>query len=458
MWARIGLLPEALTALSKLGHVKPTAIQQLAVPRLLEGKSAAFAASTAAGRRSPFCCRSCSDYGRASWRHRRRGARRAEGPGALVLAPTRELVRQVYLEAKAISHHLRLRVRELSGGTRLSAQRAKLASGVDLLVATPSRLRLLLRRQKLSLRGVRCVVVDEADDVLLRGFADDLDHVLRACPQAAGGATVQMVFVSATLAGEARHRIRSRWPEAEVLLTECAHRPPGALRHRMELVRGDKLEALLRLLAGADDTRTIVFCRGVQSARAVALALEADGFRVSSSHGSMPERMRRRYLADFVADDTPRKPILVSTDLAARGLNLPGVEHIVNFDFPASAALYLHRAGRAGRMGAPGRVTSLLKRSEVPLGEAVQAAIGRRAELPPFAPRQRRALVPPKARHSRRQRRRRRRASPAPLAGAWLSHGRRRGARTRAVRRGSSVKPGSRCSSGAGGGNGGSEA
>ena len=384
MWARTGLLPEALTALSKLGHVKPTAIQQLAVPRLLEGKSAAFAASTGSGKTLAFLLPVMQRLRAGELAAPpSRGARRAEGPGALVLAPTRELVRQVYLEAKAISHHLRLRVRELSGGTRLSAQRAKLASGVDLLVATPSRLRLLLRRQKLSLRGVRCVVVDEADDVLLRGFADDLDHVLRACPQAAGGATVQMVFVSATLAGEARHRIRSRWPEAEVLLTECAHRPPGALRHRMELVRGDKLEALLRLLAGADDTRTIVFCRGVQSARAVALALEADGFRVSSSHGSMPERMRRRYLADFVADDTPRKPILVSTDLAARGLNLPGVEHIVNFDFPASAALYLHRAGRAGRMGAPGRVTSLLKRSEVPLGEAVQAAIGRRAELPP---------------------------------------------------------------------------
>ena len=242
-----------------------------------------------------------------------------------------------------------------------------------------------------------------------------------------------------------------------MLLTECAHRPPGALRHRMELVRGDKLEALLRLLAGADDTRTIVFCRGVQSARAVALALEADGFRVSSSHGSMPERMRRRYLADFVADDTPRKPILVSTDLAARGLNLPGVEHIVNFDFPASAALYLHRAGRAGRMGAPGRVTSLLKRSEVPLGEAVQAAIGRRAELPPVraapkagagateGPALPAATTTPSARE----------LSAAGARGSRTGDG---AARERAPSGVGSVKPGSRCSSGAGGGNGGSEA
>ena len=316
--------------LAKLGHVKPTAIQQLAVPRLLEGKSAAFAASTGSGKTLAFLLPVMQRLRAGELAAPpSRGARRAEGPGALVLAPTRELVRQVYLEAKAISHHLRLRVRELSGGTRLSAQRAKLASGVDLLVATPSRLRLLLRQQKLSLRGVRCVVVDEADDVLLR-LADDLDHVLRTC-RSRRRRHGTSVFVSATLAvSPSPHPVALAGGGA----ARSAHHDPGALRHRMEPFAATSSRRsgcspapttpAHRLLPRRQ--RHAVRSRSSRLPRRLRTAVCLSGC------GGVPCRFRRRRHA-AQAD-------LVSTDLAARGLNLPGVEHIANFDFPASAALY----------------------------------------------------------------------------------------------------------------------
>ena len=521
-WAALRLSPEACTAAGALGLHSPSAVQSLAIPAVLRGRSVAFAGATGSGKTMAFLLPVLEQLraheianpavlGPAE-RHR---------PRALVLAPTRDLAVQIGLVAKQLSHKLRVRVQTLAGGQLLGRQRDKLERGADLLVATPERLLKLVRQGELSLRRVRHVVVDEADEMLERGFRGALDEVLKRCPaprpQAARWLPMaaaeeeasavddgddayayddddddddevvvfpQMVFASATLPAAVRHDIARGWPHAAQLLSACAHRSPRNLRHEMVHVAGgvDKLEELLRLVAAESDgggvagdtddgtgtgaamttmtaaagrgdggadapRRTMVFCRGVQSCRAVQHALTQAGHVALGCHSQMPEATRRAALAAFMgtaatATPPPRHPrresggsgggggggggmaavlgepgggavaggasaststtaaaaatndaFLVCTDVAARGLDMPAVSRVLNFDFPASLGLYIHRAGRTARMGAPGVVTTLVTPRARSLADAIEAAVADGGTL--------HAVQPAAARHGR---------------------------------------------------------
>jgi superfamily II DNA/RNA helicase len=374
---RAGLMPELAGAVRKLGFSNPSDVQALALPPLLSGKSVAMASSTGSGKTLAFLLPVMQQLREQELARPKLTQRAPIGrPRAVVLAPTRDLVAQIGAVAKAVSHDFRLRVRTVEGGTRLGTSKLQLTlGGVDLVVGTPSRLLLMQSLGHLSLGGVRHIVVDEADDMLLRGFDEDLRGVLGRCPAdaAAEPPTPQMVFVSATLGGDVVHQIRRRWPSTQLLVSRCAHKSPPTLRHELRAVHGDKMDelrALLRESAGSAAARTLVFCRGVQSARAAQHALHEAGLPVAGCHGSMPEATRRADLAAFVADP-PQKPTLVCTDVTARGIDFPHVERVVNFDFPATSSLYLHRGGRAARMGAPGRVLSLVQTNERRFAESL---------------------------------------------------------------------------------------
>ena len=361
-WTTLRASVEACVAVQSLGLSQPTAVQALAIPRLLQGRSVAFAGATGTGKTMGFLLPVVEQL-RAH--ERDHPAARSKGnPRALVLAPTRALAVQIGRVAKELSHHLRFRVTTVAGGELISKQHAKLLSGTDMIVATPERLLKVLdlsrsagRSRKLTLRSVRHVVVDEADEMLLRGPASlPLHQLLRACPPPApkrGGPSDAMVpqlaFASATLSAEVRHAIAKSWPHTEVLLSDCAHRAPSRLQHEMRHVVGDKMLELMSVLEkpslDAPVRRTLVFCRGVQSVRAVQHAMQEAGFSVWGCHSQMPEATRREALACF-AKENQRGPIhLVCSDTLARGLDFPLVDHVLNFDFPATLGLYIHRAG-----------------------------------------------------------------------------------------------------------------
>jgi len=385
---------ELVDAVAAQGLAAPSPIQQLAIPRLLAGASVAMASSTGSGKTLAYLVPMMQ---RLKEQEDARPEHKAElRPRALVLAPTRDLVEQIAAQAKALSHVCRVRVRALAAGGRLRDQRKSLRTGADLIVATPGRLLTLHKLGDVSLRSVESVTVDEADDVLLRGFDEELDAILRRCSpprrragdegeaDEAGGAggragRVQVALASATLSAEARHAIGKGFPRAELLFTPCAHRAPPSLTHRLLHVEGDKMEVLAqRVKQLGADTPALIFCRGIQSARAVGKSLSDAGLSVAGCHGGMPPDARAEARAAF---SDGRQSVLVATDLAARGLHFPRVKLVINFDFPASSALYLHRAGRTARFGATGEVVSLITPRQRRHAEALQAALSKKAQI-----------------------------------------------------------------------------
>lgn len=379
---QLGLEPELAKALHALGVHSPSPPQTIAIPPALEGRSLALAAATGSGKTLAYLLPTMQRLRLEELASPELSHSRVCSPRALILAPTKDLAAQIGAAAKAISHSYRLRVRTVEGSALIKKDRRSLEGGADLLVATPARLLRLHKLKQIRLRDVSTVVVDEADDMLTRGFVEQLDEVLRLCPPRAsakkgggggGGASLlspQLIFVSATLGADVRHLIRKKYDGIDELLTACAHRSPASLQHELVLCKRDRLHVLHDVIDCHAATRTLVFCRGVQSARAVQHSLSEGGYRVGGVHGEVPDATRRDHLASFMAEP-PEVPILVCSDFAARGLDLPGVERVVNFDFPATSALYLHRSGRAARMGEPGIVVSLITKSQKDWAERV---------------------------------------------------------------------------------------
>jgi len=307
-------------------------------------------------------------------------------------------------------------------------------------MGTPESLLRAVSARKMSLRKVVSVTVDEADDVLLRGFYEPLVEVLRLCAPrstfaslaeakddenkvarstpskgsmhllhpstndavlAAALRSTQVVFASATLAAEARHRIRSLCPDVELIVTSDLHKAPSTLKHSLLHVEGDKLMALLDLLKSERDEsrrrgekpeQMLIFCRGVQSCRAVHHTLSNALLNAGGYHSMMPSQLRRDSLQAFL---NGTYTYLVATDIAARGLHMPKLKHIVNFDFPATSSLYLHRCGRTARMGSSGKVTSLVMKRESYMANALEKALSAQGQLHAVRPRDAAALKKP---------------------------------------------------------------
>ena len=407
-WESVGLVDDLSAALRSSGFKDPSLPQQLVIPAMLEGRSVAFTSQTGSGKTLAFLLPIMQQLKQQELEQPVLKQTSWARPRALVLAPTRDLVTQIGKAAKVIAHQYRLRVRVLSGSIPTKNNKNTLEqAGADLIVATPERLRLLYDRKVVSLRQVRHVIVDECDDMLMRGFDEDVQYLLSKCPPRDGEPPMpQVAFVSATLGADVQHVLRQNWPDVDMLVSSCAHRPPEKLVHELQPVKGEKLDELRRILLqlankadgksegdeGSDGSaesvarvsttlgRTLIFCRGVQSARAVQHSLVEAGFPAGGCHGSMPEGTRQADLGAFVATP-PVRPLLVCTDVAARGIDFPGVERVINYDFPATSALYLHRAGRTARMGKSGYVLSLVQDGQRRFARSIRDAVERKMEL-----------------------------------------------------------------------------
>ena len=329
-------------ALADRGIVEPFRIQSLVLPDALEGRDVLAKSPTGSGKTIAFGIPLVE-----------RTPQEGKGPGALVLVPTRELALQVAEEVGACAVAKGLRVGIAYGGVPVG-QQAKALRGAQIVVATPGRLQDLVERRLVSLDGVRILVLDEADRMLDMGFRPQVERIVRRLPHAR-----QTMLFSATLDGEVGELARAYTRDPSRF--ESARMPDtvedGVTRHEFVAVTADdKIDRLVELL-DVEDGLSLVFVRTKRGADRLAQKLSRRGLGVVTMHGDMSQPQRERALERFRSG---RATTLVATDVAARGLDLDGIGHVINFDPPQDHTDYVHRVGRTGRAGRDGRGSTLV--------------------------------------------------------------------------------------------------
>ena len=372
-FASLGLAPELLAALTKLGYEEPTPIQREAIPPLLEGRDLLGQAATGTGKTAAFALPLLQRIA-----GKPRAAARAAG---LVLVPTRELAMQV---AEAIHRYGAGRgaaVLPIYGGQAYEQQLRGLRRGVDVVVATPGRALDHVRRGTLSLEAVSFLVLDEADEMLDMGFAEDIEALLAGVP-----AERQTALFSATIPAriEAIARKHLRDP-ATIRIAgpskkgAAATTTPGGVRQVAYVVaRAHKPAALGRVLDVEAPTSAIVFCRTRVEVDELSGTLAARGYRAEALHGGLSQAQRDRVLGKLRGEQAD---LVVATDVAARGLDIKHLSHVINYDLPASPDDYVHRIGRTGRAGRPGVAITLVEPREHRLIGAIEQATRQRIEV-----------------------------------------------------------------------------
>jgi ATP-dependent RNA helicase RhlE len=344
-FADLGVSNAVAGALARQGVTEPFAVQRLVIGDVLAGRDVLAKSPTGSGKTLafgiPLVDRIAADGPR---------------PAALVLSPTRELAKQIVEEIRVIAHARALRVTAVYGGASLNKQ-AQDAARSHVLVATPGRLEDLLARRAFALAAIRILVLDEADRMLDMGFRPAVDRIVGACPAAR-----QTLFFSATLDGEAG-RVAQRYTRNAAVHEHgpTARRAAVEVEHRFLHVTGEgRVEALIEELARERD-RALVFVRTKRGADRLVKRLAAHGLEAVAMHGNKSQRQREQALERFRsgAVDT-----LVATDVAARGIDVAGVSHVINFDPPEDREAYVHRVGRTGRAGRPGIGITLVGASE----------------------------------------------------------------------------------------------
>ncbi|HUA75782.1 MAG TPA: DEAD/DEAH box helicase [Solirubrobacteraceae bacterium] len=343
-FADLGVSRAVCGALSRRGITAPFPVQRLVLEDVLAGRDVLVKAPTGSGKTLAFGIPLVERLNTESQ------------PTGLVLAPTRELAAQIFTELGPLAAAKGLRVATVYGGVGIQAQAAK-AKRAHVIVATPGRLEDLLARGAFSLGKIRMLVLDEADRMLDMGFLPAIDRIVRACPKAR-----QTLFFSATLEGVAGAQARRYTSDA----IPHEHRAPSReedarVEHRFVAVRDEhRLEALVKELQ-SDRDRAIVFVRTKRGADRLVKRLDGRGLDAVAIHGNKSQGQRDRALARFQSGQIDT---LVATDVAARGIDVEGVSHVINFDPPADHQTYVHRVGRTGRAGNSGVGVTLVGAGE----------------------------------------------------------------------------------------------
>ena len=347
----LGLRPELLTALGGLGYEEPTPIQREAIPPLIEGRDLLGQAATGTGKTAAFAL--------PLLQHLVAG-NRSKQPGALVLVPTRELAIQVSEAVHRYGRELGARVLPIYGGQPIGRQLGALDRGVDVVVATPGRALDHIGRGTLRLDGLKVVVLDEADEMLDMGFAEDIEAILQATP-----AERQTVLFSATMParidGIARRHLRN--PVRIHMGRARADSGQAPLVRQIAYVvpRAFKTATLGRILDVESPTAALVFCRTRDEVDQVASTLNGRGYRAEALHGGMTQEQRDRVMGRLRSGTAD---LLVATDVAARGLDIDQLTHVVNYEVPSAPDSYVHRIGRVGRAGREGVAITLVEPRE----------------------------------------------------------------------------------------------
>ena len=361
---QLGLSADILRAVAEQGYSAPTPIQAQAIPVVLEGRDILAGAQTGTGKTAGFTLPLLHRLAETT----RKGSRTVR---ALILTPIRELAAQVGESVATYGRHLDLRSAVIFGGVKINPQIQQLRRGVDILIATPGRLLDHVSQGTLDLSRVEILVLDEADRMLDMGFIHDIRKVLAQLPERR-----QNLLFSATFSGEIR-ALAERLLDAPVSI-EVARRNTAAesVAQRVYRVdRGRKAELLAWLIGSRDWRQVLVFTRTKHGANRLAQYLDKAGLSATAIHGNKSQGARTRALAGFKKGDIR---VLVATDIAARGLDIDQLPHVVNFELPNVAEDYVHRIGRTGRAGREGEAVSLVCVDEDRLLRDIEKVIGRR--------------------------------------------------------------------------------
>jgi len=366
----LGLKAELLRAVTEQGYTEPTPIQAQAIPVVLAGKDLLGAAQTGTGKTAGFVLPMLQLLGaKANGSHSP-----ARHPvRALIITPTRELAAQVEESVRTYGKHVQLKSCLVYGGVGMQPQVDALRRGVDILVATPGRLLDHVQQRTVDLRQVEILVLDEADRMLDMGFIHDIRKILALLP-----AKRQNLLFSATFPDEIR-KLASSFMHSPVTVEVARRNTPAELvaqvAHPVDGVR--KRELLAHLVKTNDWKQVLVFVRTKHGANRLAQQLTREGVHSDAIHGNKAQNARTRALAEF---KDGRTRVLVATDIAARGLDIEALPHVVNYDLPHVAEDYVHRIGRTGRAGAEGEAVSFISAEERPLMAAIERLMNRKVE------------------------------------------------------------------------------
>jgi superfamily II DNA/RNA helicase len=370
-----GLAEPITRALTEERYVAPTPIQAQAIPLLLAGRDLVGIAQTGTGKTAAFALPILNRLAANRQRPERKTCR------VLVLSPTRELSGQILVSFRTYGRHLRIASTLAIGGVSMGNQVRALAGGVDVLVATPGRLLDLVNSHALRLDGVETFVLDEADRMLDMGFIHDIRKIIAKLP-----ARRQTLLFSATMPADIAELARQMLNDpAKVAVTPAATTVERIAQRIVHVERGNKARTLADLLRRETVDRVLVFTRTKHGADKVVRGLNKDGIAAEAIHGNKSQNQRERVLGNF---RTGRIKVLVATDIAARGIDVEGISHVINFDLPNIPESYVHRIGRTARAGADGIAISLCSTDEVPLLRDIEKLIRMRipASGQPVAP------------------------------------------------------------------------
>lgn len=382
-FAALGLIPELTRALADRQYTEPTPIQSRVIPEVLAGRDILAGAQTGTGKTAGFTLPLLQRL-------------HAMGPGSraprsVVLVPTRELAAQVGESIKAYGKYLKLRTLVIFGGVSINPQIDALRRGIDILVATPGRLLDHAQQGTVDLSAVQILVLDEADRMLDMGFIADIRRVIKLLPQQR-----QNLLFSATYSEDIRRLAQTllRQPvEIEVARRNAA---VDTVEQNVYLVSKDRKRALLsHLIREGDWSQVLIFTRTKHGANRLTKQLMEDGIEAAAIHGNKSQSARTKALADFKGFNIRA---LVATEVAARGLDIKELPHVVNYELPNVPEDYVHRIGRTGRAGASGQALSLVAPDEAGLLKDIERLLGKRVRqlpLPPISEPVRREVAPP---------------------------------------------------------------
>ncbi|MGZ5034724.1 MAG: DEAD/DEAH box helicase [Usitatibacter sp.] len=367
-FAALGLDPKLVSALTTLGYEEPTPIQKESIPPLIAGRDLLGQAATGTGKTAAFALPILQRIVNEG---------RGQGPTALVLVPTRELAMQVSEAVHRYGKALGARVLPVYGGQPIGRQLHALRAGVDVVVATPGRALDHIRRGSLVLGAVKVVVLDEADEMLDMGFAEDIEAVLSEAPKER-----QTVLFSATMPPRIesiarknqRDPIRIQIAKAATLAGEL----PKVRQQAYMVQRGNKMVALGRVLDMESPAAAIVFCRTRTEVDELAETLNARGYAAEALHGGLSQEQRDKVMKRLRAGTTE---LLIATDVAARGLDVEQLTHVINYDLPNAPEAYVHRIGRVGRAGREGVAITLVEPREHHLLRNIERIVKQKIEV-----------------------------------------------------------------------------
>ena len=358
----LGLSEALLKAVSKQGYTTPSPIQEKAIPLVLEGKDVLASAQTGTGKTAGFTLPMLQILSQGQ-QMRKRPIR------ALVLTPTRELAAQVHNNVKAYSEFLDIRSAVIFGGVNQRPQVATIRNGVDILIATPGRLLDLQNQGLLSLAKIEILVLDEADRMLDMGFKRDIDKIMSLMPSRR-----QNLLFSATFSREIKNLASSILHHPVLVEATPENTTVDAIEQKVyRVAKGKKTDLIIKLIKDGNWKQVLVFNRTKHGANKLCKKMVSAGISASAIHGNKSQGARTKALAGFKSGSVR---VLVATDIAARGLDIPLLPHVVNFELPNISEDYVHRIGRTGRAGASGEAVSLVSADETTYLRDIEKLVG----------------------------------------------------------------------------------